>query len=237
MQQPLASTPSAVFFNGVKRMSNHPTEIGGLSNTGLMGEDVFSFGPFRLYASRRLVERAGVPLRLGSRALEILIVLIQNAGTVINKRDLTATVWPDVTVGEGCLRVHVAALRKALGDGVSGARYVTNVSARGYCFVGSVSRSKVLRVSDGGATDRPYPLSSQPKRVAGRDETIRRIAVELASKRLATLVGPGSGGRTTVAVAAAQQLLVDLIGDLVVFDLRMPTDSGIFRASPLSSDS
>ena len=227
MQESLASAPSAVLFNGVKRMSNHPTEI-GLRDAGLMGEEVISFGPFRLYASRRLVERAGVPLRLGSRALEILIILIRNAGTVINKRDLIATVWPDVTVGEGCLRVHVAALRKALGDGISGAKYVTNVSARGYCFVGPVSHSNALRVSDGGAADRPHPLLSQSKRVLRRDETIGRIAAELASKRLVTLVGPGGVSKTIVAVAVAQQLLVDSISDVVLFDLGLLTDSGAF---------
>ena len=121
-------------------MSNDPTEI-GLSDVGIVGEEVISFGPFRLYASRRLIERAGLPIHLGARAFEILIVLIQNAGKVVNKDDLMAMVWPDVTVGEGCLRVQVAALRKALGDGTSGARYVISISSRGYCFVAPVSYS------------------------------------------------------------------------------------------------
>ena len=80
---------------------------------------MISFGPFRLYAAQRLIEREGVPLHLGGRALDIFIVLVEHAGEVVSKNDLMARVWPGVTVDEGSLRVHVAALRKALGDGES----------------------------------------------------------------------------------------------------------------------
>ena len=52
-----------------------------------------------------------------------------------------AQVWPDVTVEEGSLRFHIASLRKALGDGKDGARYITTLAGRGYCFVAPVSRS------------------------------------------------------------------------------------------------
>src|SRR5882762_7706558 len=90
-------------------------------------KNVVLFGPFRLLAAERLLERGGVPLQLGSRALDILIVLVEHAGEVVSKKDLISRVWPDVTVDESGLRVHVSGLRKALGEGQAGARYVTNI--------------------------------------------------------------------------------------------------------------
>ena len=79
-------------------------------------------------------------MELGSRALDILIVLISTPNEVVSKKDLMSRVWPDVIVEEGSLRFHVAGLRKALGDGKDGARYITTLPGRGYCFVAPVSQ-------------------------------------------------------------------------------------------------
>jgi DNA-binding winged helix-turn-helix (wHTH) protein len=101
-----------------------------------------------------VLRRDGVALPLGSRALDILIYLAERPGEVIAKQDLIDHVWSDVTVEEGSLRVHVAAIRKALGDGQFGNRYIANVKGRGYSFVGTVifptglvSRLERLRLS------------------------------------------------------------------------------------------
>src|SRR5580698_4434821 len=99
-----------------------------------LAKGVISFGPFRLHVEQRLLVRADSPIRLGSRALDILIVLVTHAGKVVSKSDLIARVWPGVTVDDGALRVQVAALRKALGDGQSGARYMITLTGQGYCF-------------------------------------------------------------------------------------------------------
>jgi TolB-like protein len=100
-----------------------------------------AFGPFHLDARKRLLEKDGVPIALGSRAMDVLIVLVERAGEVVSKQELTRRVWPNITVDESGLRVHMAALRKALGDGRDGVRYLTNVSGRGYCFVAPVTVS------------------------------------------------------------------------------------------------
>ena len=73
-----------------------------------------------------------------ARALDILIYLADRPGEVIAKQELIDHVWSDVTVEEGSLRVHVAAIRKALGDGQFGNRYIANIKGRGYSFVGTV---------------------------------------------------------------------------------------------------
>src|SRR5271168_1025192 len=104
--------------------------------------DLVSFGPFSLLPSARLLTRNGVQVELGARALDILIALVTRPNDVVSKADLLALVWPSVHVEEGSLRFHVAGLRKALGDGEDGARYIVTLPARGYCFVAPISRSK-----------------------------------------------------------------------------------------------
>src|SRR5438034_4265275 len=96
------------------------------------------FGPFELAIGERVLRRDGQVLPLGDRALDILIYLADRPGEVIAKHELIDHVWLDVTVEEGSLRVHVAAIRKALGDGQFGNRYIANVKGRGYSFVGTV---------------------------------------------------------------------------------------------------
>src|SRR5258708_39459952 len=96
------------------------------------------FGPFELAIGERVLRRDGQVLPLGDRALDILTYLADRPGEVIAKQELIDHVWSDVTVEEGSLRVHVAAIRKALGDGQLGNRYIANVKARGYLFVGTV---------------------------------------------------------------------------------------------------
>ena len=101
--------------------------------------DAISFGPFSLVASERLLTKEGAPVELGARTLDLLIALVARPNEVVSKRDLLAWVWPDVTVEEGSLRFHVASLRKALGDGKGGARYIATMAGRGYCFVAPIS--------------------------------------------------------------------------------------------------
>ncbi len=106
-----------------------------------LSPELICFGPFRLSVTGRVLEKGSVPVRLGSRALDILIALVERPAEVVTKKELFARVWPDLVVDEGNLRYHVSALRKALGEGRSGTRYVTNVSGRGYCFVVPISRA------------------------------------------------------------------------------------------------
>jgi DNA-binding winged helix-turn-helix (wHTH) protein len=143
--------------------------------------DVLSFGPFRLAPGERLLTREGAPVELGARALDILIALASKPNEAISKQELLSHVWPDVTVGEDSLRFHVANLRRALGDGKGGARYITTLAGRGYCFVAPVSRS-----SEDGKAARPtaadFSYGNLPGRLAhmvGRDEDVLRISNHL----------------------------------------------------------
>src|SRR5438552_18834550 len=96
------------------------------------------FGPFELSIGERVLRRDDQALPLGDRALDILTYLADRPGGVIAKQELIDHVWSDVTVEEGSLRVHVAAIRKTLGDAQFGNRSLANIKGRGYSFVGTV---------------------------------------------------------------------------------------------------
>src|SRR6516162_5370163 len=160
--------------------------------------ETLSFGPFCLFASERLLTRDGAAIPLGARALDILITLASQPNEAISKRDLLAKVWPDVTVEESSLRFHVAGLRKALGDGKHGARYITTLAGRGYCFVAPVSRSS--NRGPAVAADTPnFPHANLPSRLirmVGRDKDVLKISTHLTATRFVTIVGAGGVGKT-----------------------------------------
>ena len=165
-----------------------------------MADLSFVFGPFRLLLAQRVLLQDDRALRLGSRAFDLLAFLVQRAGQVVANDELMAQVWPNVHVDEGSLRVHVAALRKALGDG-----YIANAPGRGYSFVAPVSREQMGLPSsapDPAASNLPISLT----RVIGRREIIATLAAQLRVRRFLTILGPGGIGKTTVAVAVAQAL-------------------------------
>src|SRR5437016_2315138 len=149
------------------------------------------FGPFELSSSERVLRRGGEGLRLGGRALDILIYLADRPGEVIAKQELMDRIWSDVTVEEGSLRVHVAAIRKTLGDGQFGNRYIANIKGRGYSFVGTVVPLA------GGTENRNAKFSPQgrlpvrPFMMIDRESVISEVKDKLRDGRFVTLLGPG----------------------------------------------
>src|SRR5580704_16344195 len=193
----------------------------------LQPKDVLSFGPFSLFAVERLLKKGDEPVPLGRRALDVLIALAERAGEVVTRKELISTVWPDVTVEEANLRFQMAALRKALGDGRDGARYISNISGRGYCLVAPVTRSTAARtvpVTAIATTERVQRLPPRPARMVGRGDTVRSLVQQLQMWRFVSIVGPGGVGKTTVATSVAHTL-VDGFHDAVFFiDLAALTD-------------
>ena len=101
----------------------------------------FAFGPFCLLPTQLLLREGDKPVPLGSRALAILIALLERRGELVSKQELMARVWPNVFVEPANLTVHMSALRRALRDGRDGHRFIVNIPGRGYCFVASVDVS------------------------------------------------------------------------------------------------
>jgi predicted ATPase/DNA-binding winged helix-turn-helix (wHTH) protein len=182
--------------------------------------EVVSFGPFELVANERLLTNDGVPVELGARALDILIALLSQPNEIMSKKDLLAQVWPDVTVEESSMRVHVAGLRKALGDGRGGARYITTLAGRGYCFVAPVSRSSDQHSVKSAVGSFPHVnLPSRLSRMVGRADDVRLVSARLAAARFVTILGAGGVGKTTVAVAVGHDLIGIFSGAVIFVDL------------------
>jgi DNA-binding winged helix-turn-helix (wHTH) protein len=183
-------------------------EVEAVDRANGPAEHEISFGPFRLLPARRLLLEHDKPVRLGSRALDLLIALVERPGELVSKSELIAKVWPDTFVVEGNLKLNIAKLRRALGDGQAGNRYISTVTGRGYCFVAPVTRSvgpcppTPQRSAAEPSNNVPAPLM----RLIGRDEAINRNSAQLWHHRLITLVGPGGIGKTSVAVATAERL-------------------------------
>jgi DNA-binding winged helix-turn-helix (wHTH) protein len=173
------------------------------------------FGPFELSIGERVLRRDGRVLPLGDRALDILTYLADRPGDVIAKQELMDQVWPDVTVEEGSLRVHIAAIRKALGDGQFGNRYIANIKGRGYSFVAPVVRPEDGK--DGGSNNPDFEARppAPPLMLIGREATASEVRNWIRQGRFVTLLGPGGVNETTVAVAVGHDADVRLIAALV----------------------
>ncbi|MCX2863576.1 winged helix-turn-helix domain-containing protein [Paucibacter sp. PLA-PC-4] len=183
---------------------------------------MFRFGGFEIHAEQRTLVEQGRPLRLGSRAFDLLVVLCRRAGEVVSNRELLAAAWPNRVVEEGSVRVHIANLRKALRDGVGERRYITNVPMRGYCLVAPV---EVVQDQLGRPAVPPQARSGSDEEVArparwrlpssaglvGRDRESATLLQEIRRHRCVTLVGAGGIGKTSVALPVARQF-ADLDG-------------------------
>jgi predicted ATPase/DNA-binding winged helix-turn-helix (wHTH) protein len=172
-------------------------------------EPELSFGPFRLLPAQRLLLEGDKPVRVGSRALDILIALVERAGQVVGKNELVARVWPNTFVEESNLKFQVGELRRRLGDGHGGNRYLATIPGRGYSFVAPLGQAREpappppKAASARGLHNLPVLLT----RLIGRADTVGKLAAQLPRQRFMTIVGPGGIGKTSVALAVAEELL------------------------------
>lgn len=165
-----------------------------------------TFGPFKLLPNRHLLLRGDTPIRIGSRALGLLIALTDRAGELLTKDELIARVWPNTVVDESNLRAQIALLRKALGDGEGSARHISAVAGRGYRFTAPIASLDDDRTHSLESKDRRSNLPRQLTPPIGREAAINTVKERFARSRLVTIVGPGGIGKTTLGLAVAEQL-------------------------------
>jgi predicted ATPase/DNA-binding winged helix-turn-helix (wHTH) protein len=180
----------------------------------LASERAISFGPFHLLPQRRLLLESDRPVPLGSRALDVLIALLDRPGEVIGRDELIVRVWPATHVDESNLKFQVGALRRALGDGRAGKRFIANVPGRGYSFVAPitlVAEPKPSAPPPATAT-RSHNLPTQLTRLVGREEIVGKLAARLPRQRFVTIVGTGGIGKTSIALAVGE-MSIDAYAD------------------------
>ena len=197
---------------------------------GLSMKASFTFGPFELIPERSVLLQNGENIHVGSRALSLLTILVQNKGAIISGADLIAQIWPDTNVGESNLRVHLAALRRILSNAGCQDGCIVTLPGRGYQFTLPVTHRKT--------TDHQKNCSNVPAllgKLIGREQVIQEILCDLADQRIMSIVGSGGIGKTSVALATAERA-IEMYSDGVFFvDLTSLTASSPFSFALASS--
>jgi predicted ATPase/DNA-binding winged helix-turn-helix (wHTH) protein len=193
------------------------------------------FGPFHLLPAERLLLESGKVVKLGARAFDLLTLLVQRAGQVVSKEELISHVWPTTVVEEINLRVHVAAVRRALGDGQGGNRFIVNAAGRGYSFVAEVAgepgEAPIKTASPSVAMSDHHNLPSSLIRMVGRSNEVQALVRLARSQRFLTIVGAAGVGKSTVALAVARELLNDFPDGIWFVDFAAISSSALIPSS------
>jgi predicted ATPase len=170
---------------------------------------MIQIGQLHVSLEHRKIRLHGEPVRLGSRAFDILELLIDKNGVLVSKEEIMRHVWPDTIVEENSLHVHIAAIRRAFGVE---RELIVTVPGRGYRLTG------VKRLSGVGAADLgeavlagsggyPHNLALHVSALVGRQCDVAEVLSAIEHTQIVTLVGSGGIGKTRLAVEAARQAL------------------------------
>ncbi len=203
-----------------------------------------AFGRFLLLPHRRELLADGGPIKLGGRAFDVLMALIEAHGAVVSKNALMARVWPDRIVEENNLQWQISALRAAFGPDRD---LIRTVSGRGYQFTGeinAVSTNPEARAGKAIADAPPDTRAARPdagipgelpptnlpeaiSELVGRDDVLAEILSLAATHRLVTLTGAGGIGKTRFALAAARRLLPQFADGVWLAEFSPIADPGL----------
>jgi predicted ATPase/DNA-binding winged helix-turn-helix (wHTH) protein len=228
--------------------SRRPEPLANLEHTALgrRAAPALVFGRFRFVVHSRELSADGTPIPLGSRALEVLSVLIEADGELVTKDELLSRVWPTTIVEENNLQFQISSLRKALGPDRD---LIRTVSGRGYRFVGEVALEaprarpelNKLAVDQPEATIIEYraPLSAgnlpaPASDIVGREAHLLDLSALVTANRLVTLVGAGGIGKTRLAIELARRLQPTFDG-VWVAELGALSDPGLVPGAVASA--
>jgi predicted ATPase/DNA-binding winged helix-turn-helix (wHTH) protein len=182
---------------------------------------VLVFGPFALHRASQQLLKGDQAVRIGSRAFTLLVDLVESAGQLRTREQLEARVWPRSIVEETSLRVHMSALRRALGDGRDGVRYIENIPGCGYSFIGTVTRLGELHA----ASALPSAQAGACPQLVGRAAELASLHAQCARLRLLSIVGPGGIGKTALALAVAERARAQFADGVLLVDLASVSDA------------
>jgi DNA-binding winged helix-turn-helix (wHTH) protein len=185
----------------------------------LASPTIFASGGCEIDLARRELRMGGAPTPVGSRAFEIVVLLVQAAGELVTKDELMDRVWPGAIVLENTIQVHIASVRRALGPNKV---LLKTESGRGYRLLGDWTAQGPRSIAPALApsTQRPAPVEGVPvdnfplvvSDPIGRAAAARLVRDLISAYRIVTLTGPGGIGKTTLAVEAARGVLTDFAG-------------------------
>jgi len=199
----------------------------------------YKFGPFRLDPAERQLMRDSKPVALTPKCFDLLVVLVENGGHLLEKEKLIATLWPDHFVEESNLSFNISTLRKALGEGPGGQQYIETVPKKGFRFVGQIEEHR-------GSDTRPVswnPDGAVParQRTPDGDRPAERSMDAGNGAQPATLTRPSRGLRVLFLVVAAGMvgfLAYQLLTRRVYPPIQKPPRTiAVLPFKPLSADS
>lgn len=170
-------------------------------------ENSYRCGAIEIDAMQRRVLIDGVPTKLGARALDVLLALVERRERVVPKRELMDLVWPKLVVEENNLLVHMVALRKLLGP-----RAIATIPGRGYRFamrVDAVIRGELAEQAHEVTAPPIAPSAAFPGNLPdspalfGREQDLDAAVALLHEHAVVTIVGAGGIGKTRMAMEAA----------------------------------
>ena len=180
----------------------------------------YRFGRFELQPEERRLLEGDVPIALRPHAFDLLVALVEHAGSLVTKDELLERVWRTVVVEENTLQAHVSALRKVLGP-----ESIATVTGRGYRFVQHVEQCSATA---GAARDAvaapPHNLPHALTRFIGRDREMAELRRLLGTTRLLTLTGFGGTGKTRLALEVARHVVPEYRGGVWLVELAALAD-------------
>jgi DNA-binding winged helix-turn-helix (wHTH) protein len=189
-----------------------PKTAAGAQVIGRPAATAIAFGPFRVFLMQRLLTKSDKPIQIGSRAFDILVALLERPGELVSKEELIARVWPSTFVEQANLAVQIGGLRRALGDGRQGNRYILNIPGRGYRFVApvtietSASSETAAGMVDGEGLPSLYQAeipTAAPVSADGNEGPEQRPQ----QRRVLTIVRSAGAGEAKAALALVEKLL------------------------------
>jgi predicted ATPase/DNA-binding winged helix-turn-helix (wHTH) protein len=198
------------------------------------GAACLEFGRFRLFTRQRELRIGDVTVALGSRAFDVLLILVEAEGELVTKEALLARVWPGAVVEESNIQVQVSALRKALGEDRN---LILTVPLRGYRFTGEVrpldadGRALPQATSMAQPPQIPTNLPAPVSDFIGRETELRELLELLRHNRLVTVVGTGGIGKTRLGLEAARATLQEFPDGVWLAELAPLTDPDLVASA------
>src|ERR1700704_1992963 len=194
---------------------------------------VYESGEWEVDLARRELRARGVPVPIGGRAFEIIEVLVQSAGELVTKNDLSARVWRGAIVEDNTLQFHISAIRKALGPDRG---ILKTASGRGYRLLGAWTSREECPSSIDSIDLEPLRSRAEPfqtnlpaaaSELVGRTNAVQHLRGLLSAYREVTLTGPGGIGKTRLALEVARGLFPSFQGDVRLVELVSLSDPGL----------
>ena len=174
-------------------------------------------------------------MQLGSRAFEIIEVLVQSAGELVDKYDLMGRVWPGAVVEENTLQAQISAIRRTFG---ADRELLKTVAGRGYRLLGNWIAEETIaakRITPRTASGFLANLPGAATALLGRTEALKQLSELVSSSRIVTLAGPGGIGKTVLALECARALSSEFHGDCSLVELASLSDTSLVPSKVASS--